>query len=112
MKYFWHVASFISAAVAGILIFAVSDRVSHFTTIAWKTGIDASGVIDAGRSMLFIFFGASTAFVILSLVSEERLRNQKSNLLYVSKLASLVLISGMVIWAGMVASPYVIISNR
>jgi hypothetical protein len=112
MKYIWHMASALSAIVAGIQLLAVSDRISHFTTIAWKTGIETSSVIDAGKTMLFIFFGASAAFLCLALISEEKLRNQKSNFLYVSKIAGLSLIAGMVIWGGMVASPYVIISNR
>ena len=111
MKSIWHLASLATAIAAGIQIYAVGDRVSHFTTIAWKTGMDTSGVIDTGKTMLYVFLGASLLFLSLALVSEEKLRNQKSNFVYISKLAGLVIISGILIWGSMIASPYVIISN-
>ena len=112
MKAIWHLISLVSAFAAAIQIYEVGSRLSHLTTIAWKTGIDSSGVIDAGQTMLYIFFGASAVFLCLAFVSEEKLRNQKSHFFYVSKLASLCLVTGMLIWGSMVASPYVIIANR
>ena len=112
MKKRWQIISVLVALIAAIQAYAVVGQISHFLTIAWKTGMDSSGVIDAGRTMIYIFFGLSAMFIMLALISEEKLRKEESRFIYLSKTSSILLLSGSLIWASMLISPFVIISNR
>jgi ABC-type uncharacterized transport system permease subunit len=102
----------LSAIAASVQAYAVGAQIVQFTTIAWKTGIDPNGVITAGKTMVYVFFGLTALSAIMAMMAEDRLRKNDSFLRFLPRLASIALFSGALIWASMLASPYVTIVNR
>src|SRR6266511_3285393 len=62
MKRLWSVIAFACLAAAIWQSVEVAGRVAHGATIAWKTGV-GPGLISAGTTMLFRFFGDTVIFV-------------------------------------------------
>ncbi len=112
MKLTWNTVALACTMAAAIQALEVINRVSHLTTIAWKTGIDSSGVICAGITMIWFFFITTGAFIALGAYTQEKLREIGSPLKYLAGLSVLSLFSGAIIWAGMLISPYVNVASR
>jgi hypothetical protein len=112
MQLIWRLLPGVCALGAGIQAYAVTGRITHFATIAWKTGLDTVGVIDAGRTMIWAFFALTALVIVVAEIVEKRCRKESAILVYICRMSSTALWGGALIWTAMLMSPFVIISPR
>jgi hypothetical protein len=107
----WRVAALLCLGAGCYQGYEVAGKIQHLTTMAWKLGVEP-GLISAGREMIVIFFVVTAVFLGLGLVATDKPLKLKSWFRFASMLDSEILIAGAMIWAAMVASPYVQIVSR
>jgi hypothetical protein len=111
MKRLWSVVALACLASAIWQSVEVAGHVAHVATNAWKIGAEP-GLISAGTTMLFIFFGATVVFVSLGLFATDRLRRADSPFRFISLLSVQILLAGAIVWGGLLCTPFVEIVQR
>ncbi|MDB6132022.1 MAG: hypothetical protein JWM59_265 [Verrucomicrobiales bacterium] len=89
----------------------IADRIRHLARFVSKFGIEP-GLITAGSSMVFGFYGATAFFIVLALVAAEQLKGADWWIWSASKLSVRMLLVGALVWGGLLASPLIVIAPR
>ena len=108
----WSVIAIVCLAVAGWQAYAVVGQIAHVTTNAWKFGVENLQPISAGTTMTVAFFITTAVFVALGLVATDRLQRASSPMRFCSLLSVLLLLSGAIVYGGMLCSPVVVLHAR
>ena len=97
---------------AAIQCYGVAGRIAHVTTFAWKFGVENVTPVDVGVSTTVLFFVGSVVFIALGLAATDRLQRAASPMRFCSLFAVLVLISGAIVYGGMLVSPVLVLAPR